>query len=213
MTAILVLVALMAGLGSALLTDHSAVWSRVLKIAASTAMVLIVLTGNPTLTGYTVFISAGLAASWVGDLSLSFPGQRTFLAGLVSFALAHLLYVASFFARSSMDVVAVVVTTIVMAITVTAILRWLLPHVPDQLMTPVTVYLGIITVMVVTSFGTSGAVADPRIPMAAVLFMISDVLVAKQRFVSPTRRNRIVGLPIYYAAQALFAITAIIAWT
>lgn len=213
MTAALVAVTLTAGLGSALLTDHSGVWSRIFKIAASTAMVTIVLTGDPTLTGYTLFITAGLAASWLGDFALSFSGQRAFLTGLVSFTLAHLLYVAGFFARSGMDVVAIVVAGIVMAITATAILRWLSPFVPDELMLPVTVYIGIITVMVVTSFGTSGAMPDPRIPMAAVLFMISDVLVAKHQFVSPTRWNRIVGLPTYYAAQSLFAITAIIAWS
>jgi uncharacterized membrane protein YhhN len=210
------------------LTDHSALWSRILKIAASTAMVTIVFAASPTPTGYVLFITAGLAASWIGDLALSFAGnaprslevvpqlhrgRRAFLAGLVSFALAHLLYVASFFARSSMDVVAIFFAGIVMAITATAILRWLSPYVPDELTFPVTVYIGIITVMVVTSFGTSGAFADPRIPTAAVLFMISDVLVARQQFVAPTRWNRIVGLPTYYAAQALFAITAIVAWS
>jgi len=212
-TAGLVALTLAAGLGSALLTDHSAVWSRTLKMAASTAMVAIVLTGNPTLTGYTLFITMGLVASWLGDLALSLRGQRAFLAGLVAFTLAHLFYVAGFLARSSMDVGAIVIAGAVMAVTATAIVRWLSPFVPDELKTPVTVYIGIITVMVVASFGTSGVIADPRIPTAAVLFMISDVLVARQQFVAPTRWNRIVGLPTYYAAQALFAITAIVAWT
>ncbi len=213
MTAGLVAVTLAAGLGSALLTDRSALWSRILKIIASTAMVTIVLTGSPTLTGYVLFIMAGLAASWIGDLALSFTGQRAFLAGLASFAAAHLLYIAAFFSRSSMDVAAIVVAGVVMTIIATAVLRWLSPYVPDELKTPVIVYIGIITLMVVTSFGTSGAIADPRIPIAAILFMISDVLVARQQFVAPTRWNRIVGLPTYYVAQVLFAITAIVAWS
>jgi uncharacterized membrane protein YhhN len=132
---------------------------------------------------------------------------------LASFAAAHLLYIAAFFSRSSMDVVAIVVAGVVMTIIATAVLRWLSPHVPDELKTPVIVYIGIITLMVVTSFGTSGAIADPRIPIAAILFMISDVLVARQQFVAPTRWNRIVGLPTYYVAQVLFAITAIVAWS
>lgn len=212
MTAALVALTFAAGFSSALLTERSTLLSRILKIVASTAMVGIIATGDPDSTGYALFIGAGLAASWLGDLALSFDGQRAFLAGLISFALAHLLYIASFFARSSMDIVAIVVSGIVMAMTAAAILRWLSPHVPDRLKTPVAVYIALITVMVVTSFGTSGTLADPRIPTAAVLFMISDVLVARQQFVAPMLSNRLVGLPTYYAAQALFAVTAINAW-
>lgn len=213
MTASLVFVTIGAGMASALLTDRSTLWSRIFKIVASSAMVAIVATGNQTLSGYTLFIGAGLLASWVGDLALSFKGDRVFLVGLIAFALAHLFYVASFFARSTMDVVSVAVAAAVLAVTAGAILRWLSPHVPDHLRTPVAIYIGIIMVMVVTSFGTSGTIADPRIPTAAVLFMISDVLVARQQFVAPMLSNRIVGLPTYYAAQALFAITAVFAWT
>lgn len=66
-------------------------------------MVAIVIIGDPAINGYTVFISAGLVATWFGDLALSFKGTRAFLGGLVSFALAHALYTAGFFARSTMD--------------------------------------------------------------------------------------------------------------
>ena len=108
-----------------------------------------------------------------------------------------------------MDLVSIAVSGVVMAITAAAILRWLSPHVPQRLQTPVALYVGIISVMVVASFGTSGAVADPRIPTAAVLFAISDVLVARQQFVIPDLANRVFGLPIYFAAQVLFAITVV----
>lgn len=212
MTPVLVALTLSAGLGSALLTNRSVLLSRILKIIASTAMISIVAFGDPELTGYAVFITVGLGASWIGDLALSFDGRRAFLAGLVSFALAHLAYIAAFFARSAMDIPSIAFAGVVMAVTAAAILRWLSPHVPDDMATPVSVYVGLITVMVVASFGTSGTVVDPRIPTAAVLFMISDVLVARQQFLAPMLVNRIVGLPIYYAAQALFAVTVVHAW-
>ena len=92
-------------------------------------------------------------------------------------------------------------------------LRWLGPHTPERMRIPVAAYVGIISVMVVASFGTSGTLQDPRIPMAAVLFTISDVLVARNRFVVRALANRVGGLPTYYAAQALFAITVVIPWT
>lgn len=209
MTALLATVAIGGGLASALLTQRSAWGSRLVKMLASSAMVAIVATGDPVLDGYTIFITAGLVASWFGDLALSFKNQQAFLGGLISFALAHALYTAGFFARSQMDLVSIAVSGVVMAITAAAILRWLSPHVPQRLQTPVALYVGIISVMVVASFGTSGAVADPRIPTAAVLFAISDVLVARQQFVIPDLANRVFGLPIYFAAQVLFAITVL----
>lgn len=209
MTGLLAAITIGAGLASALLTQRSVLWSRALKILASTAMVVIVVTGGPVIDGYTIFITAGLAASWFGDLALSFRGQRAFLGGLVSFALAHALYTAGFFARSQMDLASIVVSGVVMAITAAAILRWLSPNVPPRLHTSVALYVGAISVMVVASFGTSGTLADPRIPTAAVLFAISDVLVARQQFVEQDLANRVFGLPIYYAAQVLFAITVV----
>jgi uncharacterized membrane protein YhhN len=212
-TAVLAIVTIGAGLTSALLTSQSEPWSRVFKILASSTMVAIVFTGNDTLDGYALFVVAALIASWAGDLALSFKGQQAFLAGLISFALAHVLYTMGFFARSSMDLLSIGASGVVMAMTATAILRWLSPHVPDRLASPVSAYIAIISVMVVTSFGTSGTLIDPRIPTAAVLFAISDVLVARQQFVEPGISNRIVGLPVYYAAQVLFAITAITPWT
>jgi hypothetical protein len=42
---------------------------------------------------------------------------------------------------------------------------------------------------------------------AAVAFYISDVSVARDRFVAPGFGNRIWGLPLYYAAQLLFALS------
>ncbi|MEN8040856.1 MAG: lysoplasmalogenase [Actinomycetota bacterium] len=213
MTAALATLAIGSGLLAALLTDRSASASRLFKIIASTAMLLIIPLGSPELNGYTVLVAAALAASWLGDLALSFEGRSAFLAGLFSFALAHVLYIAGFFSRSSMDLFSVVVSAIVMAITAAAILKWLAPYIPEPMGAPVAAYIGIISVMVVTSFGTSGALADPRIPTAAVLFTISDVLVARHQFVQPALANRVVGLPVYFAAQVLFAVSVVVPWT
>ncbi len=212
MTAVLAVVAIGGGLVSGLLTDRSALWSRIFKMAASTSMITIVFTGNAVFDGYSMFVVAALAASWFADLALSFTGQRSFLSGLAAFALAHALYSAGFLARSPMDLVAVTASGVIMALTAAAILRWLAPHTPEQMRLPVAVYVGIISVMVVASFGTSGALADPRIPTAAVLFAISDVFVARNRFVATTLANRVAGLPTYYAAQVLFAVTVVIPW-
>jgi uncharacterized membrane protein YhhN len=212
-TAALAVLTIGFGLLSAFLTEQSQLWSRVFKMLASTAMVALVFTGRGTFDAYALLVTGALLASWAGDFALSFKGQQAFLGGLISFALAQMLYTLGFFARSPMDLLSVALSGAVMAITAAAILRWLTPHVPDRLAMPVSGYIAIISVMVVTAFGTSGSLIDPRIPSAAVLFAISDVLVARQQFVAPSRSNRLVGLPTYYAAQVLFATTVVIPWT
>lgn len=212
MIVLLAVSAIGAGLASDLLTNRSVFWSRTLKILASSSMVAIIFTGSPTINAYTILITAGLIASWFGDLALSYKGKKAFVAGLISFALAHALYTVGFFARSTLDLVAVALSALVVALGATAVLRWLSPYIPDRLRLPVFIYMGIIAVMVVTAVGTGSAVFDPRIPIAATLFALSDILVARQLFVTSQIANRVVGLTTYYAAQVLFAITVIHPW-
>jgi uncharacterized membrane protein YhhN len=45
-----------------------------------------------------------------------------------------------------------------------------------------------------------------EIRLGAALFFASDLLVARDRFVRPGLANRLVGLPLYYAAQVLLAL-------
>jgi uncharacterized membrane protein YhhN len=45
----------------------------------------------------------------------------------------------------------------------------------------------------------------------AVLFFVSDVAVARDRFVEPSWKNRAWGLPAYYAGQLLLAWGALFA--
>ncbi len=56
----------------------------------------------------------------------------------------------------------------------------------------------------------TGATSDgapwPVLP-GAVLFFLSDLAVARDKFVTPGFPNRAVGLPMYYAAQILFAVS------
>jgi hypothetical protein len=92
---------------------------------------------------------------------------------------------------------------------------------------PVLAYIAVITGMVAAAAGAVAG-AGPALPAtaaltaggptarwvwqtavmaAAVAFYLSDVSVARDRFVAPGFGNRIWGLPLYYAAQLLFALS------
>ncbi len=82
--------------------------------------------------------------------------------------------------------------------------RWLLPHVSGSLKTAVLTYIIVITAMVALAFGSYGAGASSLLPLAACAFFLSDLSVARERFIRSSPWNRLWGLPLYYGAQLLF---------
>lgn len=204
---ILIPVIMASAIAAALVDDGRPGISRLLKMVASTAVIGLVLALSPEPSMYLVLIIVALAASWVGDLALSYEGRTPFVIGLVAFAGAHVAYIAAFFARSSLANTTLVVAGLAMAVFAVVVIQWLTPHRPDELRIPIIVYVVIISVMVATAFATNATIPDMRIPIAAVTFAASDLLVARQRFVEPSRVNRIVGLPLYFIAQTIFATT------
>ncbi|MCL1594542.1 MAG: lysoplasmalogenase [Actinomycetia bacterium] len=177
--------------------------ARSFKMAASTGVVLMFWSGNPAPSPYGWAILAALIASWIGDLALSFPGRGAFIAGLLSFAGAHVLYSVAFVVRSPV-VVVLVPALVVVGFMGWRTCEWLVPHAPGELKVPLVGYVAIISIMVVLAFATQGTMLDARIPFGAVVFAGSDVFVARQRFVSPGHLNRVIGLPMYFTAQPLF---------
>lgn len=144
-------------------------------------------------------VLAALVLAAVGDVLLLHP--RGFRAGLVAFLLAHVAYAATFTARG-LDPAWTAGAAVVVAAASALVLRRLFPHVPPALRVPVVAYVVVIGAMVAAATGTRA----PAIAAAAAAFWLSDLLVTHHRFVRPAVADRIVGLPLYYGAQAVFAL-------
>ncbi|MBC2712700.1 MAG: lysoplasmalogenase [Desulfosarcina sp.] len=148
-----------------------------------------------------------------GDVLLAFGSRGTFLLGLVSFLIGHVMYAAAFFVVGEVGPL-MAVGVILLMVAAAFTWWWLEPHLWDMKI-PVLAYIVVISIMVCGAFGIVG---DPTIPAyargsvfaGAILFYISDLFVARQRFVVGAHVNRMVGLPLYYAAQFLLAFSA--AW-
>jgi uncharacterized membrane protein YhhN len=82
---------------------------------------------------------------------------------------------------------------------------WLRPHLPADFVIPVTAYLGVISAMLVAALGNAAARGEVAVAVGAALFAVSDVSVARDRFVAPGFVNAAWGLPLYYAAQLVLA--------
>jgi uncharacterized membrane protein YhhN len=155
--------------------------------------------------GQTVLLGLGLCA--LGDVLLIPPGAGPmFLAGMASFALGHAAYATAFWQRG-IDRTAVLLALLAMLGVALATLRWLAPRLPADMRVPIRVYIAIISAMVAFAVGTSVATADPWPAVGALLFALSDLSVARERFVKSAFANLLWGLPLYYAAQLVLACT------
>ncbi len=157
------------------------------------------------LLGVAVFV--GLCWSALGDVLLLSRNRVAFLAGLVAFLIAHLAYMLAFASQHPSPGV-FVVASVPLAIAGGVVWRWLAPGL-RSLAAPVVMYVGAITAMVGLSIAAAVSVpSGPRLGMlaSAVLFWMSDLTVARDRFVDHSPWNRYVGLPLYYVAQLGFAV-------
>lgn len=147
-------------------------------------------------SGFDRWVLAALCLSLLGDALLLSARRPAFLAGLVAFLLAHVAYAAAFAGRAEL----LRWPVLPLLAGVALILRWLWPHLGDM-RGPVVAYCLVIAAMVWLAMG----MAAPAVRLGAVLFFLSDMAVARDRFVAPGFGNRLVGLPLYYAAQLLLA--------
>jgi len=154
---------------------------------------------------YTTGVLGALLLSFAGDVLLIPKDRpRVFLAGLVSFLLAHVAYGAAFLA-SGVTMAAALATALLLAPVLYVVVRWLGPHLPRPMRLPVRAYLVVISGMLIGATGAAHAAHDPRMLIGALLFYLSDLAVARDRFVAPGPINRTWGLPFYYVGQLVLA--------
>ncbi len=199
------------GMGEALLIECGALsmacaalgWvelHRVFKPLAMLVAMAVVLQARPRGLRW---LLAALAASLAGDVFLMFPGY--FIPGLVAFLLAHLAYIALFRQhvgwlpnrRALMAVVGV-------AGGMYGVL-WF-GGLPAGLRAPVAAYVVAIALMAAQAIGRATVLRDkPSVLVAvgALCFMLSDTLLAINRFVTPLPMSPVWVLGTYYTAQCL----------
>jgi uncharacterized membrane protein YhhN len=177
----------------------------VAKPAASLGFVCIAWFAGALSSTFGSIMLGALVLCAIGDVLLIPAGHgAAFQLGTGSFVLGHGLYAWAFWLQRP-ALVATIITAAIMLVTLAITLRWLKPHLPAALTAPVYVYTGVISVMVSLAVGASVTLADPRLALAAIGFAASDLSVARDRFVQPSYVNLLWGLPLYYAAQVVFA--------
>lgn len=181
---------------------RAGVW--IWKPLASTGFVATGLAAGALETTYGCWVLAALVLSWWGDVLLIPRARAAFALGLASFLAGHLAFAAGFVARG-VSPGWLVATAILLVVPALAVLRWLAPHVPAALRLPVRAYVTAISLMVACAVATFAHAGGGRLLVGALMFFVSDLAVARERFVARGFVNKTWGLPLYYGGQLLLA--------
>ncbi len=174
------------------------------KPLASTGFIGAAIAAGALASDYGRAILVALALSWLGDVCLLSTKPRPFLAGLIAFLLAHVAYVAAFVVRGQ-DAAWSAAALMLLALPAVGIFRWLRPHLPEPMRLPVLAYVGAISAMLAASVGAVAAGGPAAVLIGALAFYLSDLAVARDRFVAAGFVNRAWGLPLYYFGQLCLA--------
>jgi uncharacterized membrane protein YhhN len=152
------------------------------------------------------WVLTGLLLSLAGDVALLWP-REGFLLGLVSFLLAHLAYLRAF--TRAQRLAARVGPFVFYALVAGVILALLWPSVPGGLRLPVLAYvvcLGTMAAQAAVLWRSAPRdAATRRLAVGGALFLLSDALLATNRFALPLPAASLWILSSYWAAQFCIA--------
>jgi uncharacterized membrane protein YhhN len=175
------------------------------KPLASAAFLWAALGWGAAATPFGRRLALGLAACALGDvLLIPRAAPHALRSGMLAFGLGHALFASAFLLRGVSWSATALALAGALAF-VAGVWRWLAPHLGRDDRTPVRLYLGVIAAMLACAIGAVFGGAPWAAGAGAVLFAVSDLAVAQDRFVAPSFASTLWGLPAYYAAQLLLA--------
>lgn len=161
-------------------------------------------------------IFAGLIFGFAGDLFLLFAsGNETyFMWGLLSFLIGHICYTSAFYldfkSAPELDKRGARIAIATCAILVISFYLYLRPHL-GHMKLPVMIYILVISMMVMMACFRNlrvNVLSFNLILIGALLFMLSDAILAYDKFVQPFSAGSVVIMATYMAAQYLIIIGA-----
>jgi uncharacterized membrane protein YhhN len=178
----------------------------VLKPLTTVGLIAVAVALEPRDPAARVLFVIALTLSLAGDVLLMLPNRRRFFPfGLGSFLVAHLAYIPGLFllGAATGGLVAGFVVAVAGGVLVGRRILPAVRHSDPSLAVPVITYLMVILAMLVAASGT-------LLPLAiagAVLFCVSDAVLAFREFGTARPRDGVVVMVTYHLAQALLVLS------
>ncbi|XP_045843085.1 lysoplasmalogenase isoform X2 [Meles meles] len=147
-------------------------------------------------TGHRVLLQGALLCSAVGDACLIWPDA--FLSGVAAFTVAHLLYLWAFGLTPLRP--GFLLPIALVSVPYSGIL---LLHLPASMVPALAAYSLVLASMLWRGLASGGSIRG-----GALLFALSDVVLAWDTFVRPLPHARLVVMTTYYTAQLLITLSA-----
>jgi uncharacterized membrane protein YhhN len=170
-------------------------------MVASTAFVVMALVSGALRSAYGRWMFLGLIGCWLGDVLGFHVG---FVAGALAFLVGHLFFIGGFLTAGISRRRLLVGLGVGMLASLAALV-WLWPHLSQSDHALVVGYVAVITLMVSFGAGASMSPGGRLLLLGAVVFYVSDLFVARWKFVGGGFENALLCYPLYYTACLLLA--------
>ncbi|SNR30537.1 lysoplasmalogenase [Lutibacter flavus] len=147
-----------------------------------------------------------LIFSFFGDVFLLYPGELFFMMGLVSFLLAHFIYIKIVVGRINKTSFTKIITSIIPFFIVFSLLILSLKDSLNEMLLPVIIYgltISIFGVVSLIDFQNTKSKKSLLMLIGAIVFMISDSVLAINKFYNSTHLFEVVIMVTYILAQYL----------
>lgn len=200
--------------GSKLVLDN---FHYLLKPAITISLMMYIAFNTQLKGRFAKRIFAGLLFGLFGDSFLMFVhvDSNFFMFGLISFLIGHVLYITAFYIdykwQTAIEKKASLTALIIFGIFGIGFYLYLRPYL-DALNIPVMIYAFVISLMAVMAVNRKGRVNTISYNLVfygAILFLISDSILAYNKFVSPIRFSGLAIMSTYMVAQYLITIGAV----
>ncbi len=193
-------------------------WRTVEYVAKPATMIALMfwLGLNGGLQGSLLWFSLGLACSLAGDIFLMLPVDM-FVPGLVAFLVAHLAYIDGFKTWPPQPSMPAGILLVLVVLVVIQLYRRIAAGLEaikkPSLKAPVLVYSVVISLMLLSALFTMLRIdwlppSALLVSFGALLFFISDAVLAWDRFVTHIRFGRVMNMASYHLGQILLVLGA-----
>ncbi|WP_255067443.1 lysoplasmalogenase [Lacihabitans sp. LS3-19] len=146
------------------------------------------------------FLYIALFFSLLGDVFLMYSGQNYFMLGLGSFLIGHFAYILLFKKQFRFNLI----KSLPFAIATFLYFMFLKRGIPNELFVAVTLYCSVITLMAIfAACRISNAKSYQIVLLGAILFVISDSLIAYNKFYESLKYSSVLVMSTYGVAQYL----------
>ncbi len=170
--------------------------------------VILIINIRPSYMRMDILIIAGLFFSWAGDIFLELPESEVmFVPGLASFLLAHVMYLTVFFTTKGKNYIILKRSFLLLPVIIygVVLIGYLYKSLGDMRL-PVIVYAVVILTMLSGAINRYNKVTSRSYNLVlagAILFVLSDSMIAVNKFSYSIPSARIFIMTTYIIAQYL----------